>query len=247
MTTFDLSNKPLNALTSRRSRLLARYRTDIIAQHGNAQTHMSRRRRRTILLLKWGLPLLATIITVAAFSWSQWENNLPTPEITYVSDRGDTASELGLETARYYGQDANSQPYTITADEVSHRNPTPRTVDLIGLQADITLSSGVWLTFSSEEGIFDRTANILMLDSGVNIFSDLGYEFFTESLLLNFDLGIATSETPIRGQGPFGVITADRLRVSKMGHLLCFHGNVKGAIYPPIARLTNLRIGSPSQ
>lgn len=195
--------------------------------------YMNSWRRKSVGALKIILPLIALIIVMSVVGWTQLRT-MEEESISwdYTILEGNDDNLLGLAEARLYGHDQRGQPFTITAASATHADANIDNVDLMDLQADITLSSGAWLTMSAPEGIFVRPDQVLMLDGDINIFSDRGYEFFTEAALMDLSAGIATSETPIRGQGPFGVITADRFRAGDMGKHLFFNGNVEATLYP---------------
>lgn len=193
-------------------------------------------RSRTVGVLKAGLPAGALILVGLMVGWSQFETQDSGVQLTFAQPGEVAGSELGMRNARYVASDQNDQPYVITAQDASHTEAEPTLVDLTDMQADILMNEGHWVMISAAEGMFDRLGQVLLLDGGINIFSDRGYEFRTESALIDLSQGIATSETEIDGQGPFGVIRADRFRVTDRGQHMYFNGNVRMTLYPASMR-----------
>lgn len=213
------------------------------SSQSEALDYMSSRRRWVVGLLKVFLPCAAVGLAGVLVIWSILDQPVSQDDVALlgtIKQTADGSVELGAKTARFYGQDQMGQPFTITAEQAVHTGPKPEEVDLIDLQADMVLNSGMWITVGAPEGLFYHKDKILMLDGGINIFSDRGYEFFTDVILLDLAAGTATSEAPIKGQGPFGVVQADRFRATDMGKKLYFDGSVKGTIYPVALRQARL-------
>lgn len=212
--------------------------------HSDARTYMRSSRRRLVGILKIILPLSAILLSALLVIWSVFDQTAPQEDLSLLETAQNTKDgsvELGAQAARFYGQDSMGQPFTITADKAVHFTSDPKEVDLVELQADIVLNNGMWITVSAPEGLFHHDDKVLMLDGGINMFSDRGYEFFTDVILFDLGSGTATSESPINGQGPFGVVQADRFRATNMGKTLYFDGSVKGTLYPLALREQNVQ------
>lgn len=130
----------------------------------------------------------------------------------------------------YEGIDNQSQPYHITAEEAVQVDPEH--IALTALHADMTLRDTSWLALTSGHGIFDSERKILALSEGVQMFYEGGYEFRTASADIDLNLGNATGHQPIEGQGPLGLLEADRFEITQKGKRLYFAGSVKMTLYP---------------
>ena len=97
-------------------------------------------------------------------------------------------------------------------------------------------ASGNQVTLAGANGQYTDTSSLLELDQGVQIVSHDGYQFSATDLDLNVETFAMIANGPIQGTGPQGIITADRLEVSREnpqgGFLIVFKGGVK-LIYTP--------------
>lgn len=131
----------------------------------------------------------------------------------FSSGFDDQIGAVRMVNARFFGQDVKRQPFTITATEARQLDGDPNDPLLVRLtapQADITLNDNTWIALTAAGGIYDKSANSLELEGGVNIFHDQGYELFTNSARVDLARGEAWGAEPVRGQGPFGTLTADQ-------------------------------------
>lgn len=100
----------------------------------------------------------------------------------------------------------------------------------------LTEPSGNQVTLAGAAGQYSETSSLLELDQGVQIVSHDGYQFSATDLEMNVQTMTMSANGPIQGTGPQGVITADRLEVSREnpqgGFLIVFKGGVK-LIYTP--------------
>lgn len=96
--------------------------------------------------------------------------------------------------------------------------------------------SGNQVTLAGASGQYTGASSLLELDQGVQIVSQDGYQFSASDLKLNIETLGMSANGPIQGTGPQGIITADRLEVSRKnpqdGFLIVFKGGVK-LIYTP--------------
>ena len=137
-----------------------------------------------------------------------------------------------MANARYVGTDANNRPFLVTADEALQDPSKPDLIDMVALQADMTLDNGVWMSVMASGGRYDRARQTLYLAGPVHIFSDVGYEFHTNSARIDLQNNIAESDEPVKGHGPFGTLSADSFRVIDQGQRLLFRQNVRMVIQP---------------
>ena len=89
------------------------------------------------------------------------------------------------------------------------------------------MADGRWFTMMADNGIYHQQKKFLRLDGTINLFSDQGYEFNARNAEINLQSGEGFSSLPVNGQGPFGTVRADRLRIEEFGKKLRFLGNVK--------------------
>jgi len=187
---------------------------------------------RFVGTMKVLLPLTAAAIAGLILAWPGVHDEPQEIALTFAETNSTDAETPGMANARYVGTDANNRPFLVTADEALQDPGKPDLVDLVALQADMTLDNGVWMSVVASSGQYDRAQQTLQLAGPVNIFSDAGYEIHTESARIDLQNNIAESDQPVRGHGPFGTLSADSFRVIDQGQRLLFRKNVRMIIRP---------------
>ncbi len=126
---------------------------------------------------------------------------------------------------RFYGLDKNKQPYSITADDAVQL--TEHHFRLTQIAADILLSDDGWITLLSNSGLYDAEKKTLSLQGDVNMFTDQGYEFFTDSAHILHAEGRAEGNEQVIIQGPLGTLVAGGFTLEEQGSELFFDGGVQ--------------------
>ena len=186
---------------------------------------------RFVLLAKCALPVVACVVMLLVVVWPEFKSK-PEKFMTGVSDiRIETAGGQRVINARFTGVDSENRPFSITAKSVVQTRSDDNGVELAEPKADVTLASNSWVAISAPKGIFRRDKEILDLSGGVDLFHDEGYEFRTGEARLNFRTSVASSQSPVWGQGPFGMIEAEGFRVIGTGDSIFFTGKSRLLVY----------------
>lgn len=187
---------------------------------------------RFVGIAKVLLPTIATAIIVLIVVWPELSEQ--NSRFTLGPARIDPAEDKNLRmvNARFTGVDASKRPFAVTADSADQANAKSAEIRLVAPKADILLGNGAWVALTAASGIFNREKQILELTGGVNLFHDSGYEFTTESAVLDLAAGDATGTEPVRGQGPFGQLRAEGFRIYNRGERIEFTGKAKLVIRP---------------
>ena len=173
------------------------------------------------------LPLTAAAIAGLILAWPGAYEDPQEIALTFAETNSTDAETPGMANARYVGTDANNRPFLVTADEALQDPGKPDLINMVALQADMTLDNGVWMSVMASSGRYDRAQKTLQLAGPVNIFSDAGYEFHAQSARIDLQNNIAESDEPVQGHGPFGTLSADSFRVIDQGQRLLFRKNVR--------------------
>ncbi|MDA1100951.1 MAG: LPS export ABC transporter periplasmic protein LptC [Proteobacteria bacterium] len=187
----------------------------------------SLRYSRFVGLMKLLLPVLALGLVGAVVIWPNEFSPTTGFHLSYAANEDGDAAELAMLQPRYLGTDARNRPFVVTADRAIQDPNDQRLITLDRLQADMSMADGQWFTILADTGIYHQPHQHLRLQGSINLFSDQGYEFNAEIIEIDLNTGRATTELPVRGQGPFGTLRADRLVVEEHGQRLYFKGNVK--------------------
>jgi lipopolysaccharide export system protein LptC len=190
------------------------------------------RRSRFVGAMKLVLPVLAAGLVAIVLAWPGAFNH-----IKPVALPGDSPASVGGDTAamlkpRYLGSDGKGRPFTITADAAVQHADDRKSLTLIALQADMTMNDGSWFTLLAETGRYQQKTKRLMLGGAVSLHSDQGYELHATEVAVDLQAGSAVTEKPVRGHGPFGDLTAQRMEIDERGERLRFDRGVHVTLRP---------------
>jgi len=189
---------------------------------------------RFVSMMKVGLPIIALLLVVMVLAWPRLQTTSEIFQLTYASIGEDEEGATGMVNARFVGTDADNRPYVITAQTASQSNASGDVITLHMLQADMTMQSGTWITMTADKGKYYRLADRLELVGPVDVFSDMGYEFHTGDTIIDLAASIAESRHAVRGQGPFGNLSAQTFRFTDKGQRIFFNGDVKLTFDPVV-------------
>ncbi len=149
----------------------------------------------------------------------------------FANAKVDGADVMLMHKPRYAGQTQNNEPYELTADSAYADPKRPNLVHLDHPDGTLT-GSPRDLNLTARSGIYNRTADKLDLNGGVELTTSDGYRFDTQSARMNLQRGQVVGEQPIQGSGPSGTLSADRFEILDKGDLLRFEGRVKVTLPP---------------
>ena len=178
------------------------------------------------------LPAIAVALILLIVVWPQIDSDDSRFRIKVSDLTADLAENLSMLNARFDGLDDKNQPFSVTADEAIQTPDRANIIDLAFPKADISLKDGAWLAMEAEKGTFDRDAKTLELNGGVTLFHDKGYELKTETVRIDLEASTAESFNIVTGQGPFGSIKSQGVRVLERGDQVYFMGKSKMVLYP---------------
>lgn len=130
----------------------------------------------------------------------------------------------------FHGLDSKNQPFNVVADEAIQQ--AENEVYLKNISGDITLEGGKWMSLTSKEGKIFLNNNTADLMGDVNIISEDGFEFKTNSAHVDFSNNTANGNENVVGQGPIGVLNSVGFSMTDNGNEILFKGPVKLTIYP---------------
>lgn len=193
---------------------------------------ISLRHTRFVALMKVALPISAVVIVVLVVAWPYLTRQEEGFHLS-ISDIGvNPAKGMYMTNVRFFDSDDKGQPLSVTAKSVSQDNDDPDILRLTLPAADIELDGGAWLALTAARGALHKADQTLLLEGAVNLFTDLGYELRTEQIEINLRTKTAQGDVPVEGQGPLGVLTADRFSLDQGRGLILFEGRVRMVLYP---------------
>jgi lipopolysaccharide export system protein LptC len=180
---------------------------------------------RFVTLMKRALPIAALVLLAAVAVYVFQPRQQDRVAMTFERV-GEVANDLAMTKPRLSGTDAKGNPFVVTAERAVQLGHNSRRARLESVDADITLDKERWLNATANNGIFDADARTLVLDGGISVFSDDGYELHTRSAHFDLKKGFAHGEQKVTGQGPLGTMSADRFEVDKTTQQIRLKGNV---------------------
>ena len=195
------------------------------------RTKNTGRYTRFVAIMKYTLPALAILLLGIVFMIPALENEPDTISLEYLKV-AESNQKLTMSNPRYMSSDKGNQQYTVTADSATQESASSRKIELINLQADITLQNGHWLSVSAPKGWLDPDSETLDLIGGVEIFSDDGNQIYAKSARVKLKEQRFMSPDGLTGHGPLGQLSADSFVANQLAGTLRFEGNVKMTLYP---------------
>jgi len=193
---------------------------------------------RFVSMMKVLLPVGAAILIGMVVIWPYLKPADGQFHIGFSTLAASEAERPNIVNPRLVGTDDKDQPFQITADLAKNfqlrkdfwQDASP--VELEMPKADVTLKDGSWLVLTANTGLLVPTSKQLELNGQVNLFHDSGYELRTSHAVIDLAKGSATGDRPVEGQGPFGNINAEGLRLTDKGKDIVFTGKAKLVLYP---------------
>ena len=186
---------------------------------------------RFVGLMKLVLPAAAGILILMIVVWPHFDGKPDGFRLRPSNALLQTTSGQMLINARYTGTDRRDNPFPITAKALEQQSKDDETVALHGPTADIFLNAGSWVAVMAPIGSYSKKAQLLKLSGGVDLFHDDGYEFHTEVAMVDLVDGVASSDRPVHGQGPFGQLQASGFQILDGGDRIRFQGRARLEIY----------------
>jgi lipopolysaccharide export system protein LptC len=143
---------------------------------------------------------------------------------------GHVENDLAMVKPRLSGQDAEGNPFVITADAAIQDAKNPKRARLTKVEADLSMGPNGWINADSATGLVDMKAGALQLNGGINVFSDQGYELHTASAFVDINRGVVNGREEVTGQGPGGTLRADQFQIDRDNKLLTLIGHVRMTI-----------------
>ncbi|HYM31253.1 MAG TPA: LPS export ABC transporter periplasmic protein LptC [Candidatus Cybelea sp.] len=209
------------------------YHAQWLGEGSHRALHLrSLKRNRFIAMMKLLLPLAALVLVGLVIAWPQLHPRYGSRIALSFSDVELQDQRLRMANPRYQGIDNHGRPYLVTADSGIQEGAQRETVVLDNVQADITLEDGTWAALTAKKGTYHDQTKILDLAGDVSVYSDRGYEFHGPTAHASLVTGEITSDDPVHGQGPYGLLNANGFWLADKGNHMRFLKGVKVTLYP---------------
>ncbi len=122
--------------------------------------------------------------------------------------------------------------FEVTAETAERSIDNPSRVLLGALKADLTALDGGKVALTADTGILNLDEQQVVLDGSISVFSDEGYEFHTERVVVDLEQQSIQGDAPVEGTGPMGAVAAERFWVGEGGTRVRFEGGVRMSVDP---------------
>ena len=159
-------------------------------------------------------------------------------DVSFVLDKNkvEVAHErLKIQQARYRGQDARGQAFSLTAGSAVQRSSAEPIVQLQQLAADIALADGP-ASLRANRGRYDMDAEQVKIDGPIAFRSAGGYRLDTRDATVDLRTRKLASGGAVDGRVPVGRFSADRLRADLEQRVVTLEGNARLRIVPRRAK-----------
>ncbi len=193
---------------------------------------------RFVGAMKVILPIGAVMLVGLVAAWPYIQPSDSRFRIGFTTLMSNEAESPNIINPRLVGTDSSDKPFSITADLAKNFElrkdfwESGAPVELEMPKADVTLEDGSWLVLTANSGLLTPKQKTLDLLGQVNLFHDSGYELRTEQATIDLTAGAASSDHPVEGQGPFGHLQSEGMRLTDKGRTIIFTGKARLTLYP---------------
>lgn len=190
------------------------------------EAKLNRMHGRVVGGLKLILPTIALAMIVAVIAWPLLEEQTQASLGPSIGDRK-FADNIQITDASYAGIGDADSPFSLTASHAVQEDPDQPLVTLTEPKGDIFWADDDWYAITAPNGQLNQETGTLELSGGVNAFQDKGYEFQTESMVIDIRGRSGYGVEPVVGQGPDIYLTGEGFRVYNMGERVEIMGKSK--------------------
>lgn len=188
------------------------------------------RRSRFVGAMRIALPLLALVLIALLIAWPQIYRRTEGFRLAFSTLEVEDGA-LTMTKARYRGTDHKDQPFLVAADTATQDPNDPKRVMLDRIAADMTMRDGTWLALNANSGAYHQGEQVLTLQDDISVFTDRGYELHGISARVDLAAGTLASDDKVWGQGPFGLLRANGMRVDGNGNRVRFVNGVQVTLF----------------
>ena len=167
------------------------------------------RHDRLIKLAKFGLPLLGVVL-LALLVVSPFDKR---GDVSFILDKKgvDKATErMRIESARYSGEDAKGNKFTISANRAIQRRSDVPIVMIEGMMAKLGLAQGP-LEIRADHGQYDLDNQMVQIDGPVRVAGADGYRLETSNVRVDMKQHILQSQGRVTGAMKLGTFDAGQM------------------------------------
>jgi lipopolysaccharide export system protein LptC len=185
-----------------------------------------RRYSRFVGVAKRILPATALALLLLVAVWPRLEGTIDRVRFAHMPKIDvSQARQVRMVDPRYTGVNRDNRPYVVTADVATQMAKADDAISLYSPKADLATAAGNWDELTAYVGFYQPQIQKLDLFGDVELYQDKGNALRSDSVTINMAQGTAVSHDPVEGDGTFGHIKAQGLRVLDRGQTIVFTGH----------------------
>ncbi len=186
---------------------------------------------RRVFIFKRSLPVFAFLLASVMIVW---------PALNEQNDKFATAapsvkniknSNSDMDSVRFFSQDKEQNPITVTAAMVREMDKGRQIISLTEPRAKYIMSDGVVLTGVTPYGLAFQKEKYLYFEERVDSQTDTGYIADSEKVVCDYNAGTIGSEQDVFIKGPAGMLKGNGFFVKDKGNYLYFKGHTATLIF----------------
>jgi lipopolysaccharide export system protein LptC len=143
-----------------------------------------------------------------------------------------SSTKVTMEKPKLAGFKKDNRPYEVVAKSAIQDITKPTLVNLIDMDAHLSMENGGSATLKAKQGIYDTQNETLEVRNDVTVKTTTGYDIHLESAKMKFKTGDINSDRPVTVRMQGGEINADSLEMVDNGKRVTFIGNVRSRLEP---------------
>jgi len=200
--------------------------TSADAERVHAAAAEWRRRSQVIHFFRRALPAAIIVVGAALLIWvvakSVWSS--------FTGLQAAEGASIRVTNARFYGQE-QGRSFVLGAKEALRANAATPLVTLTSPSLKLNSPDNKPTDARAAKGVYDQRSQKVALTGGVSVTdAGSGYRFATERTTIDTRTGVITGDSPVRGSGPLGEISASSYAITDNGTRMTFRGNVRARI-----------------
>jgi lipopolysaccharide export system protein LptC len=159
-------------------------------------------------------------------------------DVSFVLDKNKVAvaqERLKIQAARYRGEDAKGQPFTLNAGSAVQKSSAEPVVQLNKLAAEIQLQDGP-ARLVADRGRYDMEKEQVRVDGPIRFTAADGYTLGTRDATVDLKTRQLASGGAVSGTTPLGTFSANRLTADLNQRKVALKGNARLRIVPRRAK-----------
>jgi lipopolysaccharide export system protein LptC len=185
------------------------------------------RHSRLVAILRKGLPVFAVLVLVSYFISSQLGVSVNVGDMTASIDGLEIADgNLRMVNPKLKGADKKNGKYVIGADYADQDIKNPKIIKLHVIKAELSSPDGGWSRMDSARGIFDSTAERLVMQDKINVATSSGITGELMHATLDTKTQTLRSHRPVVFNLTGGSVKANALTFRSADSTLTFRGKV---------------------